>query len=250
MTLIQILLAFIAFAVLGGIVGFIAWISSRGEELVAKAPIRSKALSHPENSKRKVAQIHCAARPDDVATLFSYSGYADCGALFRLYGGNLACKFACLNLGSCIRACPEKAIRRTPEGLVQVDRKRCTGCGVCLGVCPVDVIRMIPADADFIVACSSRDAPEAKKALCPVSCTACGICRDKSPDGGFMIEHNLASVDYHAHGERVYAYVGCPTTSIRPADDLKKKFDKEFAETENTGTIGKESRTMHQEKNE
>jgi tetrathionate reductase subunit B len=43
---------------------------------------------------------------------------------------------------TCIKACPENAIKRRDDGLVWIDPKACTGCGLCQGACPYDVIYM------------------------------------------------------------------------------------------------------------
>lgn len=40
---------------------------------------------------------------------------------------------------SCMMVCPQKAISRTPEGAVVIDREKCIGCGYCVQNCPFDV---------------------------------------------------------------------------------------------------------------
>jgi Fe-S-cluster-containing dehydrogenase component len=47
----------------------------------------------------------------------------------------------CAN-AACIKACPEDAIKRRPDGLVWIDAAACTGCGLCQPACPYDVIYM------------------------------------------------------------------------------------------------------------
>lgn len=37
----------------------------------------------------------------------------------------------------CLKICPEQAITKNSEGIVSVDRDKCTGCGLCYKVCPV-----------------------------------------------------------------------------------------------------------------
>jgi anaerobic dimethyl sulfoxide reductase subunit B (iron-sulfur subunit) len=40
----------------------------------------------------------------------------------------------------CVEECPEDAIKkRREDGIVVVDREKCTGCRRCLEVCPFDV---------------------------------------------------------------------------------------------------------------
>jgi Fe-S-cluster-containing dehydrogenase component len=43
---------------------------------------------------------------------------------------------------ACIKACPEDAIKRRPDGLVWIDSAACTGCGLCQPACPYGVIYM------------------------------------------------------------------------------------------------------------
>lgn len=42
----------------------------------------------------------------------------------------------------CMKVCPEDAIYKGRNGLVQIDQKKCTGCGLCQEACPYDVIYM------------------------------------------------------------------------------------------------------------
>ena len=45
----------------------------------------------------------------------------------------------------CAAVCPEEAIfKRESDGLVLVDRRRCTGCGACLDACPYGVPQFGP----------------------------------------------------------------------------------------------------------
>lgn len=44
----------------------------------------------------------------------------------------------------CINACPTSAIKKRPDGIVQIDESRCTGCQTCAEVCPYDAIEFHP----------------------------------------------------------------------------------------------------------
>lgn len=47
----------------------------------------------------------------------------------------------CLKCGTCVEACPEKAITLTPDGII-TDADLCKACGKCAEVCPTKAIEM------------------------------------------------------------------------------------------------------------
>ncbi len=42
----------------------------------------------------------------------------------------------------CVPACSPRAIRKRRDGIVFLDRARCTGCGACVKDCPYDAVAM------------------------------------------------------------------------------------------------------------
>jgi pyruvate formate lyase activating enzyme len=48
----------------------------------------------------------------------------------------------CIAAQECLRACPEDALRLTPQGL-RIDRLRCTTCGECAAACPSAALEVI-----------------------------------------------------------------------------------------------------------
>ena len=42
----------------------------------------------------------------------------------------------------CMNVCPAKAIHRTDNGIVCIDREKCIGCGLCADYCPIDAVKL------------------------------------------------------------------------------------------------------------
>lgn len=176
---------------------------------------------------RMVAQVHCRGTRETSSYLYDYKGIEDCNALHALFQGDKECKFGCLGLGSCIKVCPADAISRDTKGRIVVDPEKCISCEKCVEVCPTGVMKMIPADADYIVACNSTDKGAAVRKYCTVGCIGCKMCEKKSPEGGFVVEQFLASIDYSKHGERETAAGACPPKCIVHVAAMVKGSDEE-----------------------
>lgn len=52
----------------------------------------------------------------------------------------------CWHCRSCtaVKNCPSNAMRRSREGLIYVDEKKCTGCGQCVKTCYLGALRLHP----------------------------------------------------------------------------------------------------------
>ena len=119
----------------------------------------------------------------------------DCQSAADVHGGPLECRFACLGFGNCERACPFGAIT-VKNGIAAVDTAKCTGCGVCAASCPRGVIELVPKNAPVVVACRNTDPGKVVRQICQRGCIACKICEKNSPEGGIVVDGNLAKVDY------------------------------------------------------
>ena len=75
----------------------------------------------------------------------------------------------CDQCGGCIAVCPAMALSRDRNGVVRIDRSRCTSCLMCVGFCP--------GAAMFF---SSR-IPS------PFKCVACGVCVRACPENALEI---------------------------------------------------------------
>lgn len=184
-----------------------------GKVARAVAKLMGKEVTNVSDEKL-VAQVHCRGNKETAVTSFAYSGIRDCNALYILYEGDKACKYGCLGLGSCIKVCPVDAIHYDSSGCVWVDKEACISCRKCVDVCPTGVMKMIPYEADYLVACNSKDKGAVTKKYCSVGCIGCTLCVKKSPEGGFIVEDYLARIDYGCHGERENAANICPPKCI------------------------------------
>ncbi|MCR4741462.1 MAG: 4Fe-4S binding protein [Treponema sp.] len=68
------------------------------------------------------------------------------------------CKFACIGLGDCTKACSQEAISIINGCAVISDL--CCGCGSCVDVCPQKIIKMIPKNTKTISVCSNHSSQE------------------------------------------------------------------------------------------
>ena len=166
------------------------------------------------NAEKMVAHCHCRGDNEQAIKAMNYKGIEDCNAAFAMFQGPKACKYGCLGFGSCIKVCPAGAITKTGTGLVQVDKDKCISCGACTKVCPTKAMRMIPISASHVVDCNSHDKGPAVKKACKVGCIGCKMCEKKSPEGGFVVDNFLASIDYSKTGERDTACASCPSKCI------------------------------------
>jgi len=164
--------------------------------------------------EKMIAQIMCRGTRETSTTSFTYAGLEDCNALYASFQGDKDCPFGCLGMGSCIKVCPVDAIYRHEAGYIDIDQEKCISCGKCFKVCPTGVIKWVPYGSDMIVACNSTDKGGVVKKYCSVGCIGCKICEKKSPDGGFIVDNFLATIDYSKDGERESAAEACPAKCI------------------------------------
>lgn len=213
--ILNTLYALVALGVVGGILGLLLALTEEADrerkvstslENSSHLPLNYKDGSYP--------QVHCKGGEGKAHYVFTYRGLDDCTALYQLFQGNKFCKYACLEMGSCVRICPTGAIHKEAGGTMVVDPETCTACGLCITVCPTGVLRYIPRNADYYVACNSVDDGPDTLAKCTVGCTGCRICERRSVDGGFTVVHHLAKINYSRQGERHHAAEDCPTKCI------------------------------------
>lgn len=53
----------------------------------------------------------------------------------------------CVACGSCVKACPIRAIKIHKGLYAKPDERKCVGCGNCVKTCPADVIKVLAREA-------------------------------------------------------------------------------------------------------
>ena len=161
-----------------------------------------------------VAFVGCRAGRSTAKMNYEYEGVDNCQAANILFGGDKACAWGCLGLGSCVRACPFDSIHVNSDGLAVVDREKCRSCKKCVVACPRHLIDMVPKGQDVLVACKNHDRGNKAKAVCPIACTACKICEKNCPDDAIPVIDNLAVIDFEKCTQCGTCVQKCPQASI------------------------------------
>lgn len=145
---------------------------------------------------RMAAYVKCSGNCSNTRDNYVYNDEQDCRIAYLAPGhGAKKCVYGCCGLGSCAKACPYDAIKIV-NGLAKIDRDRCMACGRCVSVCPNRLIELIPADASYIVTCSSRSRGKTVKEACDAGCLGCGLCARVCESGAIAVEDNIAKIDY------------------------------------------------------
>ncbi|HIC91250.1 MAG TPA: RnfABCDGE type electron transport complex subunit B [Syntrophaceae bacterium] len=168
-----------------------------------------------EEKEREVARIMCKGAIGKAVRRFKYMGISDCRAAELALGGDKACSYGCLGLGTCVKNCPFGALSMGEDGLPVVDDKLCTACGTCVRVCPRHIPKLMPISQKVATPCSSHDMPKAMKAVCEVGCTGCGLCKKACPENAVTIDKFLSVVDPVKCNGCGACFEKCPTGIIQ-----------------------------------
>ena len=177
---------------------------AKGEAAVNQCPVGGDPVARKiseimgveaAESRRMVAFVACQGDCDKARSDYEYTGIEDCRMLsFVPNGGPKTCNYGCLGYGSCVKACPFDAIH-VENGIAVVDREKCKACGKCVEACPKKLISLIPYDAPYQVACSSKDRGPVAMKGCDVACIGCGLCKRNCPSEAITVENFNARID-------------------------------------------------------
>lgn len=168
-----------------------------------------------EAAEREVARIFCRGDNTKAVRKFTYMGIGDCRAAMLVGGGDKACRYGCLGLGTCVSNCPFGALMMGPDGLPLVDEDKCTGCGTCAKVCPRSIPKITGISQKVATLCSSHDPGKVVKEICQAGCVGCGLCKKNCPEKAVDVVKFLSVVDAKKCTGCGKCFEKCPTGIIQ-----------------------------------
>jgi len=169
-----------------------------------------------EGGERMVAVVQCQGDNEKAPKKFHYAGITNCHAAQILMGGDKACVYGCLGLGTCVESCPFGAMKMGDNGLPIVFEDKCTACGMCVSACPRGIMKLIPVSQKVFLGCVSQDKGKAVKQVCKVGCTGCTLCANPktTPSGSIQMKGNLPEIVNPNAEDLMNAVQKCPTKSF------------------------------------
>ena len=151
----------------------------------------------PAEVKETVAFVKCTGGAWGNAKLRE-AGYGRCVDIEKSKVGLDAidvCKYSCLGLGDCVKACRYGAISNE-SGVAVVDTDKCVGCGDCYRACPRGKIDMVPFIGVKQSACESAADTERRMEVCGLGCIGCGDCADNCPNEAIEMRYGHPYIHY------------------------------------------------------
>lgn len=186
-----------------------------GGSSAAKKIAEILGIDADESSAKMVAQVICQGDLEHCKTKFNYFGIQDCVAATLVNDGNRSCKYACLGLGTCVRACPFDAVSIDPyKKIAVVNHDKCQSCGKCVEVCPKHVIQLQPADLPVRIMCRAAEQGILVSDNCRVGCIGCESCKNACKFDAITMDGHLPRIDYSKCRGCMMCAEACPTNAI------------------------------------
>ncbi|MEA5014472.1 MAG: RnfABCDGE type electron transport complex subunit B [Candidatus Limiplasma sp.] len=185
-----------------------------GDEMVKRLAEIMGVASKPAQ-ERRIATLLCQGSTDKCKTKFEYHGIEDCVAATLVDEGNRACRYACLGLGTCVRACKFGALSIDPHSkLATVDPNKCQSCCACVAACPKHILSMQPVSLPVRLLCSNPDQGHWVGDHCKVGCDGCELCRDSCKFGAIEMVDHLPQIDMSKCVSCMMCAEACPTGAL------------------------------------
>ena len=186
-----------------------------GGVTVAKEVAAIIGTDAPAESVKMVATVVCQGTVDRCKTKFDYHGIEDCLAATLINDGNRACSYACLGLGTCVRACKFDAIRIDEhDQIAVVDPEKCTSCGACVTACPKKVLDMQPVTLPVRLLCRAAEEGHVVSDNCKVGCVGCELCMHACKFDAIVMKDHLPVIDNSKCTGCMMCAEVCPTSAI------------------------------------
>jgi len=184
-----------------------------GEKVAAVMGVEAGA------STKMVAIVRCNGTEGTCLKKYDYYGADDCRQAAAVLGGDKACEYGCLGLGSCTKVCQYGAISVNDDGVAVVNPELCTSCGLCVKTCPKAIIALVPYDKQVEALCSNKGKGKSVKDSCKVGCITCNLCKKNCPSEAIEMVDNLPAIDAEKCTHCGTCIEKCPQNVIH---DLKK----------------------------
>ncbi len=198
---------------------------AEGKAPVNACPVGGNALAEElaailgvENAPcevRKVATVVCQGGLDRCKTKFPYHGITDCVAATLVNDGNRACKYGCLGLGTCVKACKFDAIHIDDRmQIAVVDAAKCQSCGACVASCPKQVLDLQQETEPVRLLCRAAEVGFLVSDNCKIGCVGCEICADQCKFGAISMDNHIPIFDMEKCVGCMMCAEVCPTGAI------------------------------------
>lgn len=195
---------------------------------VGGAPVAAKiaaimGVEAGDAEAKKVARVICQGDIEHCRTKFKYEGIQDCVAASLVNDGNRSCKYACLGLGTCTRACNFDAIHIDERlKIAVVDENKCVACGKCVEACPKNVLDLQPVTRPVRLLCRAAEEGFLVSDNCRVGCIGCERCELACKFGAITIKNHLPQIDIEKCRGCMMCAEACPTGAIWADWDNRK----------------------------